>query len=212
MSRVRSARLAILVVSLLLAATADSVALPLGQRHISYGDLVFDTISILREVDTLTFDGQAGDQVTLRIQPSVNPYFNALVEIRGPSLDTSQVDVYHYANQVSFVDLVLPDSGEYVVFVSESDGDQIAPYWLSLQCRQQLVSEALPIGYDTLVTDSISPYGDMDGFVFVGDAGDQVTLRIQPSVNPYFNALVEIRGPSLDTSQVDVYHYANQVS
>ena len=72
--------------SLLLMAATNSISAPLRNRQISFGDLVIDTIRFLGEVDTLTFTGQAGEHVIIRLDPDgVDTYFRGMLELYSPS-------------------------------------------------------------------------------------------------------------------------------
>ncbi|MCX6831933.1 MAG: dockerin type I repeat-containing protein, partial [candidate division Zixibacteria bacterium] len=59
------------------------------------------------------------------------------------------------------------------------DGDQIAPYWLSLQCQQDVLSKA-----DTLFfpegdqEDTLQHYGDLNAYVFLVDENDSTRFVI----------------------------------
>ena len=65
------------------------------------------------------------------------------------------------------------------------------------------MDKAFPISYDTLVTDSITPYGDMDAWTFTGSAGDSVIIRMRETSGD-INPKLELFGPE-DTLIVSTY-------
>ncbi|MEW5923409.1 MAG: dockerin type I repeat-containing protein, partial [Candidatus Zixiibacteriota bacterium] len=179
---------------------------------IKYDTLLMDSVNPYGDMDAFIFSGISADLVTLRLMPMTNNNFNARLEIWGPSLDTFVMDYSYGANQVAFVDLELPETGDYAIFVSEDNGNQTDSYFLSLQCRRDVLAEAGLIGCDSLLDDSINPYGDIDAFVFCSDMGNLITLSVQPMTNNNFNARLEIWGPLLDTFVMDYSYGANQVA
>ena len=85
------------------------------------------------DIDAYSFTGQAGERVTLRMDPDgINTHFRGMLELYGPA-DTmlmSQYDSwtggwpnYEYGGyQVAFVDYQLPDSGLFKIYVIEYSG------------------------------------------------------------------------------------------
>jgi hypothetical protein len=97
-------------------------------------------------LDVYQYEGTLGEHVIIRVDPDgVNTGFDCILELYGPSdtLLIKNIDEYnegwpyynHGGRQVNFVDYVLPESGTYTIYVSESGGDVTSNYWLSLQCR-----------------------------------------------------------------------------
>jgi hypothetical protein len=143
---------------------------------ISYGDYVEAIIGIDLEIDVYRFDGLAGDLVTLQMH-RVSGTLNPQMELFAPN--DSLVQETSGTTHETIVDYSLPYSGTYELHASDYIGDETGDYWLSLQCRQHVQASADTIVYDS-VTDTLalSPYGDMDAFMFLGDVGDSIILQV----------------------------------
>jgi hypothetical protein len=187
-----------------------------GAVPINYDTYIEDSIGVKGEIDAFTFNGTAGEHITLRVNAISNGEFESKVELVMPSgkIDTVNWDSYDYPyggdiQQVQFIDYPLKESGQYSIFISEKDGAQTSSYWLSLQCREQVKLNAVPITYDTYRNDTISPLGDIDAFKFNGTAGEHITLRVNAISNGEFESKVELVMPSgkIDTVNWDSYDY-----
>jgi uncharacterized repeat protein (TIGR01451 family) len=77
------------------------------------------------------------------------------------------------------VDYELPQSGKYTIYAREVIGDMTSGYWLSLHCREAVLSRA-----DTLVflqgdqEDTLKQYGDLKAYVFLVDTNDSTRFVI----------------------------------
>ncbi len=173
---------------------------------ISYDTLVNDTVALYDEIDAYTFSGVAGERILLRVEPAgTNTTFRCLLELYGPTdtLFISDYDNYtdvwgsYGGRQVNFIDYELPETGTYTIFIREGDGTPTSAYWLSLQCREHLMDNALPISYDTLVNDTVAISGEIDAYTFSGVAGERIILQVEPAgTNTKFRCMLELYGPS----------------
>jgi hypothetical protein len=150
--------------------------------QISYGDYVVDSIGSIGETDTYTFEGSEDDKVTIRMC-ATSGGLDPTLELFGPN---NNLLIETWADtQANIVDYVLPDSGTFTLCVCDYENSETGNYWLSLQCRQNIKARADTIYYDSLYTeDSISPYGDMDAYIFQGNENDSVTIQMSIIVNP----------------------------
>jgi hypothetical protein len=169
---------------------------------ISYDTLVTDSITPYGDMDAWTFTGSEGDSVIIRMRET-SGNFDPMLELFGPD-NTLIVSTYH-STQADIVDRVLPTSGTYTIFSSDYGGNNTGSYWLSLQCREDIMAKAISIPCDTLVEEeSINPYGDMDAYTFTGGAGGLVTIRMRET-SGNFNPMLELFGPD-NTLIVSTYH------
>ena len=150
--------------------------------QISYGDYIVDSIGSIGEADTYTFDGSEDDKVTIRMC-ATSGGLDPTLELFGPN-NNLLIEIWA-DTQANIVDFVLPDSGTFTLCVCDYENSKTGNYWLSLQCRQNIQAGADTIYYDSFYTeDSISPYGDMDAYIFQGNENDSVTIQMSIIVNP----------------------------
>jgi hypothetical protein len=129
------------------------------------------------DMDAYTFDGSAGDLVIIQVHRTSGTFYPKL-ELFAPN-DSLVKQVWGVGSHQGIVDYALPYSGTYTVFASDYDGSRLGDYWLTLQCRQQVKANAASVAYDSFTDSmSVSPYGDIDGYVFEGNAGDSVIIQI----------------------------------
>ena len=186
-----------------------------NQISIEYGTTISDSISYLGEIDEYKFEGKRGERIILRLDPEgINTEFRGKLELYSPS-DTLLVSKYddgtytfgyYGGRQVSIEDYVLPEDGDYTIYVREDDGDHTSNYWLSLHSREYSRDHAATISYDTTLTsEAIDPYGDIDAYRFEGKTGERIILRLDPEgINTEFRGKLELYSPS-DTLLVSKY-------
>ncbi|UCF78197.1 MAG: T9SS type A sorting domain-containing protein [Candidatus Eiseniibacteriota bacterium] len=160
---------------------------------ISYGDYVEAIIGLDGEVDVYLFDGLAGDSVTIQMH-LVSGTLTPRMKLFAPN--DSLVKDAGGTTHTTIVDYSLPYSGTYKLLASDYAEIETGNYWVSLQCRQHVRASADTIVYDS-VTDTlaIDPYGDMDAFVFVGDVGDSVIIKVH-RVSGTFYPELEVFSPA----------------
>ncbi|KPJ60115.1 MAG: hypothetical protein AMJ46_08395 [Latescibacteria bacterium DG_63] len=128
------------------------------------------------DMDAYVFEGTAGDSVIIQMHRTSGTLAPKM-ELFAPN--DGLVEERSGTSHVSIVDYSLPYSGIYTLFASDNDGDETGDYWVTLQCRQHVRASADTIVYDSLADPlSIEPYGDLDGFVFEGSAGDLVIIQM----------------------------------
>ena len=119
--------------------------------------IAFDTTltsatSPFGDIDAYRFAGQSGERVILRVDPDgIDTGFRAMIELYGPS-DTLLVSTYdswtnpgypynYGGRQVAIMGFILPEAGQYTLYVREDDGDHTSNYWLKLQTPHLLTLE-----------------------------------------------------------------------
>ena len=163
-------------------------------------------ISPYGDVDAYSFTGQAGEHVIIRLDPDgIDTYFRGMLELYSPSDSllksaydswTNPNNPYNYGGrQVAFVDYELPQSGKYTIYAREDNGDMTSGYWLSLHCRETILSNA-----DTLSLlqgdrqDTLRIYGDLNAYVFLVDENDS-TRFVVTSLSGGAEPDLELYGP-----------------
>ncbi|MBD3244161.1 MAG: hypothetical protein GF331_26455 [Chitinivibrionales bacterium] len=169
---------------------------------VTYGTYLEADLSTPIEVDRYVFSGIAGEHVTIRVNPLTS--LDCKIELYNPSgtLDTAFEQCC--ARQAAIVDYVLDETGSYIFYVSDAQGDETGGYWFSLQCREAIRADATMITYDThLANESLSLHGAVNAYTFSATAGDSITIRADPS--DLFDCSLRLYAPSgtIDTAWGD---------
>jgi hypothetical protein len=186
----------------------------ISQTVITYGETIIGAISVDGEIDTYMFSGKAGDKVIIRMTESIagsseilEPYvelYNPTGELIKDSSDGSQVKIF----------MQLPTTGTYTLLASDSyPGDDVGNYAIFIQ-RAFDPGLADTLQYGETAAASISPGGNIDTYLFSGNAGDKVIIRMTESIagsseilEPYvelYNPTGELIKDSSDGSQVKI--------
>ena len=149
--------------------------LPVVDDNLVCGDLLVDrSIEQRGEVDLITFSGTAGSTVDLTLvrvgfgggPPRATVFAPSGTEVVAFSAERQQ-------------EIMLPESGTYVVRVNSNSLVGTGAYNIGLECRQPLplpvVDDTLTCG-DLLVNRSIEQPGEVDLITFSGTAGSTVDL------------------------------------
>ena len=162
---------------------------------IFYDTVVNDTISEIVDMKAYLFEGDGGDIITIRMDPSGG--FDTRLELIDPSDSLIQIlETYWSGEQVNLVEFTLPSSGTYTIFIRDQQGDEICTYWLSLQCRQHIIANADTI----LVTQgtiekTLDNYGAMKAYIFLVDKDDTANIKMTRS-SGNIDPCMELYGPS----------------
>ena len=92
------------------------------------------------------------------------------------------------------LDITLPKSGSYTLFMSDLNTDDPGDYLLQLE-RIQPVPTSVHLNYDSSESDRIDPQSDIDFFTFNVTAGTEIRLNVQ-SLTTHVDPTVEIRDPN----------------
>ena len=145
---------------------------------INYGETLTGTISTFGDVDTYSFLGNEGDKVILRLtESSSSPSFllEPFAELYDSAGDLLLSDSDNGQAQISFT---LPADGSYTILASDSyPGDDTGNYGLFIQ-RMVNPDSAIIINYGETLTGTISTFGDVDTYSFLGGAGDSLIIRL----------------------------------
>ena len=138
----------------------------------------------LGDLDVWTFDGEAGDSVTILMAAS-GILHDPQVELHGPD-GSVLTSVHSDGDSVTISAYVLPSGGLYSIVCRSWDGDHTLAYGVSLFISGQ----PLVLTPDTdggFIADSetksgaIDPYGDLDAWRFSACPDDSVTILMAAS-------------------------------
>jgi hypothetical protein len=165
---------------------------PDGQPF-AYGDVLAGcTIEVPADLDTFTFEGSAGEDVTLIITKILgSPFSSQCLELRTPSnaiLIASTCGTARY-------DVVLTESGTHQVFVREQSAGTIT-FNLSIERLFPLRGPTPVAAGDVLAGQEMNPIADLDTFSYNAAAGDILRIIVTKTAGSPFSAqCTEIRGP-----------------
>jgi hypothetical protein len=178
------------IVALTLAGTEEPGVTPAnGVRQLAYGDLVNGAISDSTTSQVFTFDGLAGERVQITMKASPGSTLDSYLELQdanGAVIDANDDIVPGQVRDAQIV-TELPADGSYVVIASRYVGPDAAPtqgaYELFLERVEQTVTLAespamISLSYGQSETGEITADQYLLFYVFSGQAGDTVTVRI----------------------------------
>jgi hypothetical protein len=164
---------------------------PDGQP-IAFGDVLAGcTIEVSADLDTFTFEGSIGQDVTLIVtKTSGSPFSSQCVQVLAPNL----LEIANSCGNVRF-DRVLPQSGTYQILIREQSAGTLT-FNLSLERLFPLRSPTAVGPGDTIAGRDIAPIADLDAFSFNAAAGDINRVIVTKTAGSPFSAqCTEIRGP-----------------
>ncbi|HXF04496.1 MAG TPA: right-handed parallel beta-helix repeat-containing protein [Blastocatellia bacterium] len=101
---------------------------PVGATPLNFGQTTTATITAAAEIDAYTFDGRAGQTVTIRMQRTSGS-LNPLIELfNAAGTRLQQASAF---NDVTLT-LTLPTTGRFTILVSDDNGRETGNYQLSL--------------------------------------------------------------------------------
>ncbi len=181
----------LIFVSILISSTSFS------QQNINYGETLIGSISTIGEVDTFSFQGLQGDKVTIQMT-QINSYLDPFIELYDStgSLIASATD-----GSQAIIEIELPIDGIYTLLASDNfSGNDIGDYSIFIQ-RTFNPGYADTIYYGQTTEAYLSTYGDIDTYMFSGDIGDKVIIRMtesQSGTSHYIEPFIELYGPNGD--------------
>ncbi len=201
-----------LIAAILLAsgsqAWADDESIPCisgpGAMFLNYGDVVNDPsggncqISPAGDLDTFEFTGVAGEVVRLTVSDvGGGPVFNSVVvELRNQGNDVLESIQTSVNGGGAQLDVTLPTTGLFRLFVSELNDDETVAYQLGLNRLFPILGQQ--IRFDDVLTDMINPAADVDQFFFEVAARKAVLITlVDVGGGSTFNSvMVEVQDPN----------------
>jgi len=179
----------VVVVTALVAALPGHTQAQIGGT-ISYGSSVVGTLSATTQSLTYSFNGGAGDLVTVEAL-GLTSGLDPTVTLLGPDqqiVTTSSDDRYLTGNPDVYLSLFLPAAGPYSLVVSSQNatiGDFL------LQLRGQPPGSTTPLAYDTPLSVPLSPDAAQHTYHF--DTACPTTLTVDNQAAPDFAFVVRVR-------------------
>ena len=157
---------------------------------ILFGDVILCQIDPIGDSDLFLFEGNAGDRILLRVsqRSGGTPFFD-LRHPNGDRLTTGS------GSSIAQREVTLTQNGTHTIIMTENGGNQTLAYTLDLDRIVPPSPTARSLSFGVPLDDAIDPIGDTDLFLFEGNVGDRILLRVSHT------SLVKKRGspPSLDT-------------
>ena len=148
-----------------------------SQQPINYGETITESISPSGEVDVYTFSGIENEKVTIRLTEST-VFLEPFVELFSPS---GSFLISDSDGAQAIINITLPSTGTYTIFVSDKGGDDTGNYGLFIQ-RMVNPGNTTIINYGETLTGDIFTGGDVDTYSFSGNEGDKLILRLTESI------------------------------
>jgi Ca2+-binding RTX toxin-like protein len=130
-------------------------------------------ISPVRDADSFTFTGQAGDVVTVTMKSGViNPC--------GQMVDPNGVTINELcsSSNVGQLRASLNQTGQYIIRVRDGGDNAAGGYGLAFDRVFPPFSSEPPLTYDVPHSSMIDGVGDVDLYSFQGTVGDTATFRV----------------------------------
>lgn len=163
--------------------------------ELAYGDHTFGCeIGSAVDLDRFSFVGTIGEQVRINVlaaSGSLDPF----LEIRDPIADLIASESCTSTGCSFSVDLMLPISGTYTLFLSDFGTNDTGDYVLQLERIMPVSAAAVHLSYDSSDSDSIDPATDIDFLTFDGTAGTDIRLNVL-ATSGGLEPTVEIRDPN----------------
>ena len=159
---------------------------------LSCGEVLSTSIDSLGELDLYSFDGEAGDVVTLRM--TNNSSVESRFDLFAPSSRTTPI----IQEAAGFRDVLLAETGTYTVRVYDLTLNETGEYFLSLDWVHPLARHCGPI--DELncgrpVDETIERFGEVDYFSFRGSTGEVLALDLDNTPGSPVGATLDVFGP-----------------
>ena len=117
--------------------------------------------------------------VSIVVSASDNYYFGQVLELYGPDgtkLTEAYTTIGYSSYAVEIDDFALPVAGTYTIRVSDYGNNNTGSFTVGVSDQPITTAVALP-AFDTTITGSISPLGDVDDYTFTGAAGEVITVE-----------------------------------
>ncbi len=162
---------------------ATSVTTTVSTGTLSYGQTVSGQIAGFDSSDIWTFQGNAGDVVTISMQ-ATSSGLDSYLYLRDPSgvdLITDDDSLGNLSSQIA--NYTLPVTGTYTIIATRyggSAGSSAGTYLLTLTLAStSTITGGGLISYGQTVNGQITHFDYSDAWTFQGSAGDVVTISMQ---------------------------------
>ncbi|MBN1965527.1 MAG: PPC domain-containing protein, partial [Anaerolineae bacterium] len=150
-----------------------------GGGEISLGETVSSAIFTVGQIDYWTFDGTAGQVVSIALNHTDTSSLDPLVELQGPDGDILTYSDDDGGNLNSLINaFTLPVDGTYTIIARSWSNTTTGEYTLTLSEGEALAANTTgTIALDDIVTGNLA-LGLWDEWSFSGQAGDVISIAI----------------------------------
>ena len=188
--------------------------LPLSPDRVSIalGDLEQDqTIGAAADVDEFVFTGTAGDIVSIALAQTAgfDSFHGVLAQARLFSPTGVEISAWNANNQPEFT---LEETGTYLIQVQASNYVYAGTYSLGLEGVSPLSPDAQTLTAGAPLSRTIGAAADVDEFVFMGSAGDIVSIALAQTAgfDSFHGVLAQARLFSPAGVEVSAWNANNQ--
>jgi thiol-disulfide isomerase/thioredoxin len=189
--------------------TADETApIPEAQAELVYGDSLTGNIDNETFIHSYTFDGQAGDVVTIRMDAGEGSTLDSLLRLYGPDGDLliENDDAQLTTTNALIEDFELPTDGEYTLVATRYNGEagfSFGEFSLSLISGStpplvaepgEETAEVMPLAFGETVASEIDATSLAERYQFEGTAGTTITITMQ-SASGDLDSYLSLLGP-----------------
>lgn len=165
---------------------------------VRYGDLINCAIDQIGDQDLFRFSGGTGETVRLQVaQLEGGTVCFQLFDPDGAPL--------HAGCRTAPADFILEQSGVHSIAFAQVNNFSTAQYALALERIDPPSPTAIPIDFGEVINNEINTAGDIDIFIFGGEASD--TIRLQASRLEGGSSCFRLYGP--DGAPLDIARCSN---
>jgi len=170
-----------------------------SQTQISCGQTITSSISTPTAIDQYTYNGSAGQTVTLAFVGNGNCFNDgqiAVMDLYNPS--GQKIATLNHCGSRS-INLTLATSGTYTILVHDDDYAQTSSYALSIQSFTGGGCSTTAISCGQTVSNNISRKTEVDAYSYVGSAGQTLTFAFVGNGNCFNDgqtAVMDLYNPS----------------
>ncbi len=170
---------------------------------LSYGDTVSGTITDTVYEQRFTFEGNAGDVVSIEVE-AVDGSLDTTLALLGPDgeLLIENDDIDFTSTNSAIIDFELPTTGRYTIVVSRfngEDGRSVGDFSLRLNTSDapsvDSPSEPVLINFNESIIGQITDRNFENTYTFEANAGDVVTIEVRSDQGSDLDANLTLIGP-----------------
>ncbi len=160
--------------------------------ELQYGEDLIATIEVEGEIDTYTFNGNAGDVIWIRMRDAESP-IDACMELRNPAGEVIGEDCRD-GGVVNIRHFTLPETGTYEIIVSDNRNNDTGDYGLALEILNS-PQAAIPIDCGDDLAGEIGNSVEIKAYSFSASAGEVALFRMRSS-NKSLESEISIYDPA----------------
>lgn len=175
-------------------------------NELTYGSSATGTISDLNYEALYTFEGTAGDVITIELTAADSDSLDTIVTLRGPNnlaiASNDDIDFVGGNYNSAIIDFTLPTTGTYTIIATRyngEEGDGVGEFTLALTSSGDSVIDVNPEGnvltYGSSATGTISNANYEVRYTFSGNADDVISIELTAVDTDSLDTFVALIGP-----------------